>query len=202
MPPRFIKPIEPPRILQPSDNRKVDPKMQLDSSELFLFDIVAQEPINISGTECLLYTRNNAKSKVDPLYSEPAAVVFDGPYKIIVNIEWPESTPEAGEEGLVTRWPSGAWIPRKSVEEVKARAPREGDVLHFWQLPYFDQMASQFDNTPNAGYFFDIIKVNDDGHVFDSPAFVAFRCNLKRRSSFGPEQNIGVPANDPNDPCQ
>jgi hypothetical protein len=201
MPPRFIKPMEPPKIIQPSDLKNSDPKLVMDSTEIFLFDVAAQEPINIAGTSCLLYTRNLAKSQIDPLYSEPAGTVFDGPYQMIVNIEWPEATPDATEEGLVTRWPSGAWIPRKTVEQVGARAPREGDVLHFWQLPYFDQLASQYNNTPNAGYFFDIIKVNDDGHLFDNAAFVGFRCDLKRRSSFGPEQNFIPPKTNPNDPC-
>lgn len=189
--PRYIPPFQIKPVPQPSDNRlgRV-PEFRLDPTELAMFDHIAQEPINAVGTDCELFTRNNSKSTIDPLYSEPSRVVFDGPYLLRAHIEWPEFTPEVSEEGMRAVWPSGAWIPRKTIEEVNARSPREGDILRFWNLPYFDERASNNQNLPFAGYFFDIIKVNDDGHIHDTRAFVAFRCDLKRKSSFGAEEQF------------
>ena len=189
--PRYIPPFKLKPVHQPSDPRLGEtPRFRLDASELQMHDHIAQEPVNAEGTDCELFCRNLQKSKIDPLYSEPAETVFDGPYLLIAQVEWPEFTPEVGEEGFRGVWPSGCWIPRKTVEEVNARPPREGDILRFWKLPYFDERASNNQHLTFAGYFFDIIKVNDDGHIHDTAAFVGFRCDLKRKSSFGPEEQF------------
>lgn len=188
--PKYIKPIVVPKpVLQPSRMQNANPRFRLDEQELFLFDVWAQEPTEGSGTECELFTLNLAKSKVDALYSEPTERAYDGPYLIMSHVEWPEGTPSADEEGFTTVWPSGCWIPRILIEQVGARPPQEGDILRFWKLPYFDKSSvNELPNNPNAGYFFEVIKVNDDGHLFDSSAFVAFRCDLKRRSKFAAER--------------
>jgi len=190
--PRIVKPLEPPKIVQPSDVVDGEPEFRLDDSELFIRDLWAQEPIQISGTDCNFFHRNKLKSKFDPLYREPISVVFDGPFRLRVHIEWPEATPDLREEGLRLLFPSGAWIPRKSLEDVSAPAPDEGDILHFWDLPFFDKLAVHGIETPTGGYFFDLIKVNDAGHVHDTPAFVAFQCDLKRRSSAPAELNLNI----------
>ncbi len=176
---------------QPSSPQNRDPSFRLDDSELGMFDLYAQESVQPIGAECELFQLNLKKSKMDPLYSEPIERNFDGPYLIRAHIEWPEATPEADEEGMHSVWPSGAWIPRTSIEAVKARPMHEGDVLRFWKLPYFDQAGTHFlENVPGAGFYFEVIKVNDDGHPFDGPGFVAFRCDLKRRSQFAAERLI------------
>ena len=200
--PRYIPPFKFQPVHQPSDPRLGETlKFRLDSTELQMFDHFAQEPVNAEGTECELYTRNLRASTLDPLYNEPAETVFDGPYTLIAQVEWPDHTPEVSEEGFREVWPSGCWIPRITVEEINARPPREGDILRFWKLPYFDAVASHDQELDFAGYFFDIIQVNDDGHVHDTPAFVGFRCSLKRKSSFGPEeqffQSLTVPPQAP-----
>jgi hypothetical protein len=189
--PVYIPPFKLKPVHQPSDTRLGEvPEFRLDASELQMWDVFAQEPIHAAGTDCELFTRNLQKSKIDPLYSEPAETVFDGPYLIRANIEWPEFTPEVSEEGMRGVWPSGAWIPRKTIEDVRARAPREGDILRFWKLPYFDERASNDQHLTYAGYYFDVIKVNDDGHLHNTSAFVGFRCDLKRKSSFGAEEQF------------
>lgn len=189
--PQYIPPLKLKPVHQPSDNRLGEPPtFYLDATELQMWDLFAQEPIRAAGADCELFTRNLQQSKIDPLYSEPEETHFDGPYLLRVNVEWPEFTPEPGEEGMRAVWPSGCWIPRKTIEEVNARPPREGDILRFWKLPYFDERASNDQHLTYAGYYFDVIKVNDDGHLHDQAAFVAFRCDLKRKSSFGPEEQF------------
>lgn len=198
--PRFVPPFSIPRVPQPSDNPNTDPSFRLDASELHMWDTFAQEPIQAAGTDGRLWQFNLAQSTIDPIYSEPSGLTYVGPYLLRVQIEWPETTPEATDEGMLTVWPSGAWIPRKSLEDIQAREPRVGDVLHFWALPFFDNRASNYQGSTNAGYFFDIIKVVEDGHLIDNSAFVAFRCDLKRRSAFGAEQ-LFIPPRDPHAPC-
>lgn len=204
--PRYIKPLAPKPVIQPADNKLVDPKFRLDASELYMWDNFAQEPIEAAGTQGELFQRDLKSTISDPLYSEPIVNAFVGPYLVMVQVEWPEFSPEAGEEGLRALWPSGVWIPRRSLEESKARPPLEGDIIRFWNLPYFNKRAALQSSTPGAGFFFDLIKVNDDGHVVDNAAFVGFRCDLKRRSNFTPEQQLikppSGPGTGPNDPCQ
>lgn len=198
--PKYIKPLDPPRIKQPSDDPSGNGEFRLDGSELFLHDLYAQESVNASGTECDLFVRDLAKSKVDALYNEPIETAWDGPYRFLAHVEWPEFTPETGEEGMRSTWPSGIWIPRKTIEEVGARAPREGDVVRFWKLPYFDNRAGMQQPGPKTGFFFDITKVTDDGHINDDAVFVGFRCDLKRRSNSPPEVAFH-PAKSPDDDC-
>lgn len=192
--PRFIQPLRPKPIVQPSAHKSIDPAFHFDASEIFLWDLYAQEPINIAGTEAQLFTRSAAKSTIDPVYSEPAQVGWDGPYNLLVHIEWPEKTPEVSEEGLRAVWPAGAWIPRKTLEQVGARPLRAGDILRFWRLPYFDSSASNAQNSKIASFYFDILKANSDGHLVDTPAYVGFRLDLKRKTSFGPEEQL-LPGN-------
>jgi hypothetical protein len=188
--PRFIQPLRPKPIVQPSAHKSIDPVYRLDASEIFLWDLFAQEPINIGGTEAQLFTRNAAKSTIDPVYSEPAQVGWDGPYNLLVHVEWPEQTPEVSEEGMRAVWPSGAWIPRKTLEQIGARPPQRGDILRFWKLPVFDTAASDSRKSPIASYYFDVLKANDTGHLFDTAAFVGYQLDLKRKTSFGPEEQL------------
>lgn len=198
--PKYISPLKPPRIKQPSDDPTGGGEFRLDGAELYLRDLYAQEPVNISGTVCELFTRNIADSIIDPLYGEPSETAWDGPYRLFASVEWPEATPEVVDEGLRQLWPSGVWIPRKTIEDVQARAPREGDILRFWELPFFDEMAGRRQPGSNAAFYFDIIQVNDDGHSHDDSAFVAFRCDLKRRSDAPPELSFH-PEVKPGDDC-
>lgn len=164
---------------------------RLDWKDSFVFDVFAKETVTIGGTQCEIFQLNKQTSTVDPLYSEPSVRVFDGPYQIFAQVDWPEPSPEALEEGMHEVWPSGAWIPRKIIEEAKARAPTEGDVIHFWSLPFYDAFSVRnLPNVPEAGYYFEIMKVADEGHVNDSAAFVAFKCDIKRRSEFTAERLI------------
>jgi hypothetical protein len=190
--PRYIAPMKPPRIAQPSDPSDKTPLFRLDGSELFLFDSFAQEPVEIAGTDCTIFQRNRRKTTVDPYYREPISIVFDGPFAVRAHVEWAEQTPEASEAGLRYIWPSAIWVPRKTIEDVRANAMHEGDIVHFWRLPYFDKNAVEQLQTQTGGFFFDVIKINEDGHLNDAAQFVAFRCSLSRRSNAPPELNFNV----------
>lgn len=192
--------MSPPRLAQPFDPGDRDTEFRLDGAELFMHDHFTQEVINAAGTDCRIFQLDPAKAKVDTVYGEPTANGWGDPIILRGHIEWPESTPEAGEEGMRMLWPSAVWIPRKSLEEAGGKPIEEGDIVHFWHLPFFDDESTRRVKTTNQGYFFDVIKVNDDGHLHDAPQFIAFRCDLKRRSNAPPELNFDIEKT-PDDDC-
>lgn len=176
--------------------RKVEPypfpQLNLPECEHDLFDSIAQEHSQIAGTSIDLYLHNLEKSKRDPLYDEPVQRVFDGPFRIKGHVTFPDSAPEARMEGFHTTFSAEAWIARKELEDAGIKqVPGEGDVMSFWRTPFFD--AGSVDNDPTvpfSGYFFDVVDVDEDGHLFDSPSFVGFKFTLKRRTEFTPERRI------------
>lgn len=192
MPKKYIAPIEPPKAYQPSDDPDGKHEFKLGGEDLFLFDLWAYEKTKAEGTECDIWIRSAKKTTADPYYGEPIAVGFDGPFTLRAHVEWPEPTPEVGEEGKTYIWPASVWISRRSLEEAGGTAIVEGDIVRFWKLPYFDNRATAGVKTPGGGYFFDIIKVNEDAHVHDSAMFTGFRCDLSRRSVAPPELNFNT----------
>jgi hypothetical protein len=182
----------PPRpVPQPANEPDKVHVFRLDASELFIHDVWAAEHVSISGTEGEYFPQNLQKNRSDPLYGEASQKIFDGPYLLRAHLEWPEATPEASVLGMETEWPSSCWIPRILLEESGARPPHEGDILRFWKLPYFDTISVRYEeHVPGQGFFFEVIKVNDDGHLFDNAAFVAFRLDLKRHSQMRAEDLI------------
>lgn len=165
---------------------------RFSENELDLYDQIAGEQIAHVGTELVVYQLDIVNSKVDPLYGEPQERVFKGPYQMFAHVAWPEASPAVGEAGKEFEWPSAAWLPRMGLEKVGARAPLEGDIVRFWDLPYFVMQASGYaPEDADAGYYFQVIKVNNDGHLFDSAKFVGFRLDLKRLSAFSPERLFG-----------
>jgi hypothetical protein len=163
----------------------------LNTQDKWLYDHVAAEVTNISGTSVDMFQFDPGTSTWDPVYGEPLQRQYAGPLTFKATVEWPEGTPEALEEGSDIIWPGGLWIPRATIEQANARAPRRGDIVRFWSIPFFESFGvDNVPNVPNSGYFFILIKVNDDGHVFDAADFSAFRCDLKRTTKFSPERLI------------
>jgi len=168
------------------------PTLQMPECEHDLFDSIAQEHVNILGTDIDFWTHEVSKGTRDPLYDEPIGRVYVGPFRVKGYVSWPDSVPEARQEGGRTSFGAEVWIARKSIEDIRAPQPNESDVLRIWNTPFFNEWA--VDNAPsgqpNTGYFFDIIDVDDDGHLFDSPTFVGFKLSIKRRTEFTPERRI------------
>lgn len=184
-----------PGIIKPYPTlRKVAPyefaTLQMPECEHDLFDSIAQEHVNIAGTDIDYYSHNVKGSTRDALYDEPVERVFGGPFRVKGYIVWPDTTPDVRMEGWRTIVNAEAWIARKEIEDKRCPAPSETDVLRIWNTPFFNDWAVDGEDVPNAGYYFDVLNVNDDGHLFDSPQFVGFKMILKRRTEFTPERRI------------
>jgi hypothetical protein len=162
----------------------------LGAEESFLFDLWAQEHSHILGVEIEFWSLDVESSKRDPLYDEPIERVWEGPFKLKGYIEWPDSTPEAREEGMRTTWSASAWISRKDFEDAKAPPPSEGDVFRVWNIPFFQGFGVDDEKVPGRGYFFDILNVNDDGHLWDQANFVGYSFTFTRRTEYTPERRL------------
>ena len=162
--------------------------------ELALFDSVAQEQIEISGTSIDYWSINSPDSERDVLYGEPKVRRFAGPYRFKVNFTAPSQTPQVREEGLTSTWDASAWVPRKSFEDAHAPIPSEGDVLHSWDLPIYEAMSTMEQRSlPGAGYYFDVMTAEPESYIADTPNFVGYKLTLKRRAEFTPERRLVRP---------
>lgn len=163
---------------------------ELDTAEQGLFDCFATEHVTISGTEIELFHLDIDTSVRDPLYDEAVERIFQGSYVMKVFLEYPEPDTEATEYGLRKRWDAEVWIPRAEIERVSAPVPTEGDIIRVWNNPYFKKYSVIDQDIPNSGFFFNIIKTQQDGHLFDRSGFVGFKCMLKRNTDFTPERRL------------
>jgi hypothetical protein len=161
--------------------------------EKFLFDLIGSEHAKFSGTTIEFYNMDRERTQVDPLYGEAVEKVWVGPYKLIGHIEWPDPRPENREEGYRTTHIASAWIARTEFEQAHLEWPSRGDIVRVWSIPFFDAAAVDDESTPNAGYYFNIVNVQDDGHMFTNADFAGFKLELRRYSEFVPERRIFPP---------
>jgi hypothetical protein len=159
----------------------------LDDSELEYFDSIASELNALAGDDINYYAMNRAKYKIDPLYGEPIQRQTLGPFRVSAWFQWPNLEPEAGEQGFGYNFDCLCVISRIDLDEQEAPYPSEADVIEAWRTPYHDAKSL------GKGMFFDVIKVNNDGHVNDTASFVQFKLYLKRRTEFGAERRITPP---------
>ena len=190
---KLLRPI--PHGLLTMNTGSLENPFSLQDTEHFLFNFWAQEQVQIAGTVCEFFSQKVEKSTRDPLYDEPAKRVWSKAYRLKAWVSWASSSPVVGQEGFRLAFQTQAWIPLLELERVGAPAPFEGDVLRFWgDQPFFDETAAAgAKNIPKAGYYFDIVNADNDGHINDSPSFVGFRLDMKRRSEFGAERRISPP---------
>ncbi len=169
-----------------------DCKFTLCDGESFLFQCWASEHIEIAGVEIEMFHLDLEGSERDPLYDEAIERVFQGSYRMKAFVEYPESTPEATESGLHATWDASVWIPTAQLIESGAPAPAEGDVIRFWDKnnDFFRRFSVLEQDIPGSGYFFDIIKADEDGHLFDQATFLGFKCALKRKTEFTAERRM------------
>lgn len=164
------------------------------SGEQALFDSYAQEQVNISGTSVDYWAIDVHGSKKDPLYGEPTERAFAGPFKLIGAFSAPSVDPTMEEFGLNGKWAADIWIARKTFEDANAPIPTEGDVLRTWNIPYYLQTSTmEWKPVPGSGYFFNVIQLQPDGYVGDSPIFVGYKMRLERRAEFTPERRLKRP---------
>lgn len=157
-----------------------------DGSELGIFDSMAADMVEAIGEEVNYYSLNKDTSKYDPLYGEYTSRGIDGPWKMPMLFKWPEQNPTSGEAGFSVDFAGQATVCRIHLEDRNAPYPIEGDVLEAWRTPYHD-----IDSMGKGS--FDIVKVNNDGHLNDSPSFVQFILILKRNPNFAPERRLTPP---------
>lgn len=158
-----------------------------------LFSFWAQEHTTALGTTIDYFFQDREGAILDPLYNEPEKRAWDGPYKLKAWVKWPEQVLEPREEGARFTWTANLWIPRLSLEEAEIeRMPEEGDVVRVWKIPFFDELSMGVDrpDIPGAGYFFDILQTQEQGHALDNPNFTGFKFDMKRRSEFTPERRL------------
>ena len=115
-----------------------------------------------------------------------------GSFLLKAFVSYPESTPEAKEEGLHSTWDAEIWIPTSQLTNNGAPTPSEGDIIQFWDesIEYFKDFSVLDQEIPVSCYLFDVIKVDDDGHLFDQAFFVGFKCGLKRKTEFTAERRL------------
>ncbi len=165
---------------------------ELTGSEICLFDQFADDHLNIFGTPIEYWHQDIANSTRDPLYDEPIDRAWLGPYSLKAYVEYIPAVPEAREEGTRITWNGTIWFTRKSLEDIGAPAPLEGDVIHYWQNRFFREHSVNGEHISNAGYYFDVVNADDDGHLFDSANFVGFKLTVVRRTEFTPERRLGA----------
>ena len=167
---------------------------QMTDQERVLFDGYAQEQVAIAGTPVDYWTINVPDSKRDALYGEPVVRKFVGPFRFKANFSAPSHNPQASENGITASWDAAAWIARKTFEDAGAPMPTEGDVMHVWDLPIYVALSTQEPKPlPGAGYYFDVLDVDADGYMLDTPTFTGYKFTLKRRAEFTPERRLERP---------
>lgn len=155
-----------------------------------MFDHFAQEHTEASGTEILFWHQNLEESLRDPLYDEPIDREWLGPYKMKAWVEYIAGSPQMTENGMTVRWSGTMWIARKTLEDGGIPAPLEGDVIKYWDNKFFTEHGVNAEEGVHGGYYFDIINVDDHGHVHDSGHFVGLTINIMRRTEFTPERRL------------
>jgi hypothetical protein len=164
--------------------------LTVSDAEQKLNDSVAQEINKHAGTDVELYELDLKNSVVDPLFRETVKRIWKGPFKLKAYVEWADSTPEVREEGFRTSFASRAWIARADIEAINAEPPAEGDILRFWNIPFFNESGVDGEPVPGRGYFFNVVDVDDDGHNGDGANFTGFWLTLQRRTDFPPEVRL------------
>lgn len=162
----------------------------LDASEMFLFDTWANEHTTIAGVDIEFWSLNVGGSVTDPLYGEAIERKWHGPFKLKAWVQFPDDAPEANQQGKRSVFTSAVWIPRQQFEMHNAPVPNENDVVRIWNIPFFKEHAVDGEHVPGRGFFFDVVDVKHDGHVFDQAGFVGFSLDLVRRTDFTPERRL------------
>jgi hypothetical protein len=192
--------VSPPRTKPPAilpfnsgPNAQIRPyegHMRKADVEMPLYDSLAAEQVRSSGTRLHYFSLNVEASTTNPVYDESTSRAYAGPYEMQGYIEWPKSNPEVRQEGLIVSWQTRVWVPRVNVERARCPLPLEGDIVQAWRTPFFDQWSVVGDEQQPKGYYFVVITVNDEGHLYDDAGFVGFELTVQRATDFTPERRM------------
>jgi hypothetical protein len=167
-------------------------QFQIDGSEIATFDHFVTERTRAHGTRLDYWHQDLPNTARDKLYDEPVNRAWRGPYKIYGYVEYSPGQPEMREEGIRVTWTGNIWIARKEIENASAPPPLEGDIIRYWPLPFFAEhgVNNEESAVSTAGYFFDVVNSDDDGHIAGAAAFVGFKLEVRRRTEFTPERRL------------
>jgi hypothetical protein len=174
--------VEPVHIDRPPKSPVTE--FKFDSTESFIFDSIAQEVGKHVGTEVEWYGQDVEGSVRDPLYGEPIDRKWKGPFIIAGKVEIPDLSPEVKAEGLKLSFETTVWIARAEFEVSGLSRPKLGDVFHVWKIPFYGQQAEE------QGYYFDVVDIDHDGHIYDTEHFVQFKIIGKRNTEFTAERRV------------
>lgn len=163
--------------------------------ESCVFDSIATEITEATGTTLYFWHQDLVESLRDPLYDEPIDRAWKGPYKMKGFVEYMEGQPLMDERGMTVRWTGAIYLSRATIEAAGAPAPLEGDVFRFWDNRFFtghsvNDDKDALEGSPAPGYYFDVINSDDTGHIFDEAHFVGFRIMVQRRTEFTAERRL------------
>lgn len=181
------------------------PRVYFDEDVTYLRSL-EEERIELVGPLCEYYSLNRGKN-VDALYGEPTNDPLYGgssargnpsvsdeawnfypdidggqePVSFPCAIEYQESDnrqPTARTEGFVYEYDAIVAISRNTWEcawegtTIEGRLPKEGDVLYLF------------------GEWWDVVKVGKSGNVLDSPNYVGFKFEVRKRTQYTPDRKI------------
>lgn len=163
--------------------------LHLGSCEDDLAKELAAEEIAQSSTPILYFRQDRLGTTWDPVYNEPRKLAFRPGLVLPGRVQKPEKQVDAGERGQKTRWDAVLWLAVATWPNLQD-PPREGDVVGFWDVPYFRKTAVANETIPAANHYYDVIRVDTDGHVNMTATFVAWEITLVRRTEFAPERRL------------
>lgn len=156
-----------------------------------LLDCWAEGNIENNGTDLALFRFNPQKSERDPLYGEFITRAWDGPYRLYGWAKKPDKTVREGEDGSQAEFAGTIEVARSAIEALNIGRPKEGDILLYWDLPFYQNFGSFLsEDILRAGWYFHVNKVDTEGHFRDGPHFSKFVLEVFRRTSFTPEREI------------
>lgn len=174
----------------------------VNEAEFRFYDGINREYANLVGTKATLYRRQISKEKRNPLHNEPASHEWVEYKNLTIYMVWPENSPILGDEGLEVSWEGEATISRQILDDAdvaigKPKAfsyPEEADVIEVWRgeqgAAQSAEIAAYLDRKSRGGLFFDVAKVETDGHIDDSVYFTQFKLTLTRNNSFGADRQV------------
>lgn len=97
--------------------------LEMDGSEICLFDSIVEEHVNIVGTAIEYWHQDKGAATRDPLYDEPLQRAWKGPWKLKAFVEYIPGEAEMREEGFRVTWRGNIFIPRATLESLNAPPP-------------------------------------------------------------------------------
>lgn len=126
----------------------------------------------------------------DPIHDE-VEWRWKGPYIVKGAITKPTSQAITEERGITGEYATDVKITRVDAESVGLPRPKVGDIILFWDIPFYQDFGSlNSRQIRNASYYFDIQQVNTEGHMGLGPEFTAFALECLRKTEFTPERKI------------